>query len=113
MPNSLFTHAIGHLCKDWSTGTTQSGTRYANNSMAVNVEKDKPVFINLVAWGKNSENLDKYSGKGSAIYVAGNQSEHEYEGKKSIQITVRDFTFIGSKKKESSLEYGNEEELPF
>ena len=47
----------GNLTKDWKLEYSQNGEAYAKSTLAVNYQKDKTLFANLVAFGRMAENL--------------------------------------------------------
>lgn len=65
-------------------------------------------FINLIAWGKNAENICKYLDKGNLIAIDGSilTGSYEKEGNKyyTFDVNVDNFEFVESKK-----EVNNEE----
>lgn len=81
-------------------------TKYTRFSIAVNsyAKGEKYVeFFNVVAFGKNAENICKYLDKGYTIPVAGHLHQDTYtnkDGKKvsSVCIYLDAFTFISNKK---------------
>lgn len=66
-------------------------------------------FISCICWGKGSELLDQYCGKGDLIGVGGKLEENNYEdadGVKhyTLQVNVRDIEFLSLKKDEEQEE---------
>lgn len=62
-------------------------------------------FISCICWGKGSELLDQYCGKGDLIGIVGKLEENNYEkedGTKvyTMQVNVRDIEFLALKKEE-------------
>lgn len=60
-------------------------------------------FINLVAWGKNAENICKYLDKGNLIAIDGSILTGSYDDKDgnkryTFDINVDNFEFVESKK---------------
>lgn len=47
------------------------------------VWSDKPVFIECVAWGKDAENIAKFTSKGSPIVITGEMDQERWEDKKT------------------------------
>lgn len=69
----------------------------------------KTQFISCICWGKGSELLDQYCGKGDLIGVNGKLEENNYEkedGTKvwTMQVNVRDIEFLSLKKDEEQEE---------
>lgn len=66
-------------------------------------------FISCIIWGKGSEILAQYCGKGDLIGVNGKLEENNYEdadGVKhyTLQVNVRDIEFLALKKEEQEEE---------
>ena len=61
----------GNLTKTWELKYSQNGEAYAKNTLAVNYQKDKTLFVNFVSFGKMAENLVKHSKKGNKLLVQG------------------------------------------
>lgn len=83
---------IGHFGKKAEVKTLQDGTKVASFSIGVTkrgftakngaVIPDKTTWVNIVAWRGLAEIVDRYTDKGSHIYVAGefNSRSYEHEG---------------------------------
>jgi len=96
----------GRLTRDVELKSTSGGSVFArvsvasNRSVKVNDEwKDEAGFFDVVAWGKQAENLQKYFHKGSRIVVEGSlrwSSWENAEGKKQskVEIALERFHFI-------------------
>ena len=72
----------GRTTKDWELRTTPTGTTIARNSLAVDSgygDNKRTDFINLVAFGKTAENLEKYGFKGQKLLVEGRLQIGSYE----------------------------------
>lgn len=107
----------------FSVGTTSSWINQAGG------RQEKTNWHNVVAWGKQAENVGKYLSKGSKVYVEGRTETRSYEGKDGekkyiteVVATVVNFldqkpaTKTDKPRKEVEFEeYPNqdEEELPF
>lgn len=98
---------IGNLTKDIELRYGQTGTAFANGSIAVQrnfknqsgeYESD---FINIKAFGKTAELLANYFSKGSKIGVTGSIQTGKYEkdGRTvyTTDVIVRDVTFVERK----------------
>ena len=99
---------IGNLTKDFDLKYSQSGTVFANGSVAVQrrfknqkgeYETD---FINLKAFGKTAENLANYFSKGSKIGISGSLQTGSYENKEgqrvyTTDVVIEQFTFVESR----------------
>lgn len=59
-------------------------------------------FINVVAFGRNAENLNKFFGKGQQILISGNLRTGSYDKEDGTRVYTTDvvvdqFDFVGSK----------------
>ena len=106
---------IGNLTKEPEV-REHNGLSIANMRLA-SIEKRKnkdgdmvetALFISATAFGKVAEIIGKHSNKGDMLYLSGPLRNEEYErdGNKvqTISMTVRDFKFVGGRKKEDSSE---------
>lgn len=91
--------------------TKGSGKSVLSFQGAINRRKDRngnerADFPSFVAWEKKAEAIAQFVKKGDRLLVEGDITTHSYEKdgekRKSTYITVRDITFIESRKKESS-----------
>ena len=116
----------GRLTQDNKLEYSQSGTAYLRNTIAVKKthkkEGEKDDFFKFTAFGKNAENLDKYTGKGSMIALVGENHLNEWKNKdgqtvREIVLSVEKIEFLDSKKSEQTkdefLNVNSTEELPF
>lgn len=106
----------GRLTADNKLEYSQSGTAYLRNTIAVKKthkkEGEKDDFFRFTAFGKNAENLDKYTGKGSMIAISGENHLNEYKNKdgqtvREIILSVDKIEFL-EKKTESNKSDSNE-----
>lgn len=91
----------GNLTKDWKLEYSQNGEAYAKSTLAVNYQKDKTLFANLVAFGKMAENLVKHTKKGNKLLVQGYLEIQNYE-KDGIQkswtnVIIQNVEFLSPK----------------
>lgn len=108
---------IGRLSKDIELRYTQSNTAVASTTIAVNRlkkedRKQEADFINLIVWGKQAENLQKYCSKGSQLAVEGRIQVRNYddkEGKKiyTTEVVAENVQFLDTKKQEQVQEKTN------
>lgn len=71
---------IGRMTKDAEVRYTQSNKAVAQFSLAVNRPGNKETdFINIIAWEKLGEIVQKYTHKGSLIAVEGRLQVRTYE----------------------------------
>lgn len=110
---------IGRLTKDPEIKFTQNEKAYTNFTIAVNrpFEKGKADFINIVAWNKLAEFINRYFSKGRQIAIVGRLQIRDYEKDgKTIYITevIADECYFADSKKELEINYTEEEnDLPF
>lgn len=77
---------IGRLGKDPDFNVIPSGTPVAKFSLAVDQGKDKEaMWLNVVAWDKLAEIVEKYAFKGSQVLVAGRLQMRAYEDKNGVK----------------------------
>jgi single-strand DNA-binding protein len=101
---------IGYLGGDVDMRYTQQGTAVGSVNIATTrgvkrgeVWEDETEWTPLVVWDKSAENLTKYAGKGSRIYVKGRLQTRNWEDKDSGQkrykteVVVDDFILLDSK----------------
>lgn len=86
---------IGRLCKDNDTRVAQSGNgdmTIVRNSIAVDRKgKDAGTdFINIVAFGKTAEFMDKYFIKGQRIAICGHIQTGSYTNKDGAKVYTTD-----------------------
>lgn len=115
---------IGRITKDLEVRTNEAGTSKCQFTIAVPRRGAKEGtqqtdFINVVAWNKMAENLEKYMGKGSQIGVEGCVRADNYEdrdGNKRVYnyVLAENITYLsgfkGVEKKESKLEPEQEDD---
>lgn len=109
---------LGRICNEINLRYTQnSNTAVARFSLAVdrNYQKDKnnkeTDFINIVAFGKNAEFIQKYFQKGSQIVIVGRIQTGSYEkdNKKvyTFDVVAEEQYFAGSKQSGQAQSTGN------
>ncbi len=108
MANLNLCQFIGNLTRDPELTYIPSGTAVVKTCIAVNetwtkdgVKKTSVQFINLTIWGKGGEIFQKYTQKGSHVYVSGklkiDKVEKDGTTRYYTNIVVRDFQFLGRK----------------
>lgn len=71
---------IGNITKDIDLRSTTSGKSVVELNIAVNgIRENEVVYIPVVVWEKQAENVAKYCSKGSKIGVSGKLIQNEYE----------------------------------
>lgn len=103
------TSLIGRFTKEHEIRYSQGATPIAvlRNSLAVNRRFKKQGeadadFINILAFGKQAELLEKYTGKGQQVAIEGHIQTGSYENaeKKRVytfEVVVDSVTLLGSK----------------
>lgn len=123
---------LGHLTRDFEVTTSSSGVTVGKSGMALNRGKDSngndrgADFINLVAFGKTAETLQKYGTKGKKLLVEAHVQTGSYDAKDGHKVYTTDFVidrfeFADSKQTEEKpvdsgfMDMSNvpDEELPF
>ena len=72
----------GRVTREWEIRATSSGTTIARNSIAVDSgygDNKRTDFINLTAFGKTAETLEKYGFKGQKMLIEGRIQTGSYE----------------------------------
>jgi single-strand DNA-binding protein len=77
---------IGRLGKDPDFNVTPQGKPVAKFSLAVDQGKEKDaMWLNVVAWDKLAEIVEKYANKGMQVFVAGRLQVRAYEDKTGVK----------------------------
>jgi single-strand DNA-binding protein len=107
----------GNVVKDPNSRSTPSGKSVSTLRIAVNnpLNDDEVLFIDVESWDKQSEFVNKYVKKGSAVEVTGRLKLDEWvkDGTKQSKYVVaaERIHFIGSKKKDNpNAPYQNDEQ---
>jgi single-strand DNA-binding protein len=102
MSNSIT--MIGRLGQDPTQGSTNSGTDYANFSIAGKSvrQDDETLWMRVTVWGKLAEICGKHLHKGSEVAVFGSLKANSYQNKEGETITDKVInadrvTFLGKK----------------
>lgn len=106
----------GNLTRDVEVRYTQSNKAYARAGIAVNrpFSQNKEVdFINLLAWNKTAEFMEKYFSKGSKILVEGRLATSKYKDKDgnertSTEVIVDNIEFAGGRKDSNEFKPDNQ-----
>lgn len=115
---------IGNMTKDIELTRLQSGKSVGRFAIAVNrkyeVNGEKVTdFINIVAWDKLAENVEKYCKKGSKISVVGELQTRSYESngerKFTFEVQANEIEFLSVKNEDEKAELKpiTDEECPF
>ena len=83
---------VGRLTRDPEIKVSASGSSYARFAIAVDRRKkdDGADFINIIAFGKTSEFIEKYFRKGQRIGIAGRIQTGSYDGKDGKKVYTFD-----------------------
>ena len=100
---------VGRLTRDPEIKVSASGSSYARFAIAVDRRKkdDGADFINIIAFGKTSEFIEKYFRKGQRIGINGRIQTGSYEekdGKKvyTFDVIAENVEFVESKSASAS-----------
>lgn len=117
---------IGNWTKSPELRYTASGTAVTSATLAVNQQfKDKKetLYIDVIIWGKNGENVAQYTDKGSRVLVSGRLVIRSYEGKDGkrwvTEVVAENVRFLDKGKSEATGQsFGtevtfNDQDIPF
>jgi single-strand DNA-binding protein len=91
--------AVVRIGKDAVTRTAGS-TTVTSFSGANNVgfgDKQQTLWIDCSVWGDRGSKSAKYLTKGGQVWVSGELSTREHEGKTYLQLRVSEFDYVGKK----------------
>jgi len=100
----------GRFTRDHDLRYSQAAEPMAilSNSLAVGrkYKRDETDFINVKAFGKTAENINKFFSKGRLILIRGHIQTGSYENKEgrkiyTTDVIIDDFEFTGEKKQEN------------
>ena len=89
----------GRVTREWEIRATSNGTTIARNSIAVDSgygDNKRTDFINLTAFGKTAETLEKYGFKGQKMLIEGRIQTGSYE-KDGVKHSTTDIIHDKSK----------------
>lgn len=98
---------IGRIVKKPELSTSQSGNSYTRFSVAVDrpTKSGEADFINLIAWGREAENICKYMDKGRQIAIEGRIQTGSYEknGQRvyTTDVVIDHSEFLGKREERS------------
>jgi single-strand DNA-binding protein len=92
---------IGNIGTDIELKTTPTGKNVCTFPLAVK-DRERTLWINIVAWNKTAELCEKYLMKGSQVGIEGRIAVREYtnknnEKRKIVEVIADEITFIGKK----------------
>ena len=107
----------GNLGRDPEAKYTDAGKFICEFSIAVQVgygENKTTEWFKCVAWEKLGETLNEYLKKGSKLQVRGDFKQHFWtskdgEARGEIQVTVKDFQFLPSKRDQTATPFDGDE----
>ena len=88
----------GNCTKDAELRETQSGSKVAGFSIAVNGFANgakTTTFYDVSMWGKRGEAIMQFAQKGAKMCVAGELGTREHNGKTYLTVNASDFTPMG------------------
>src|SRR5215831_13122804 len=97
---------IGRLGKDPDElKVTSEGKPYIQFSLAVDQGKSDTLWLQVTAWDKTAEAVEKYARKGTAVFVQGKLQIQKYKDKQhvertSIEISASNVQILEKKPKE-------------
>jgi single-strand DNA-binding protein len=109
---------MGNITRDIELRNTPSGAVVANFSIATNESVKKgenwenlTTFHDIVAWGKNAENISRFFGKGSKILIEGNIRKRDWTDKSGAkrEILLERFEFVEKMTKKEDNQYSQPE----
>lgn len=103
-------YLMGNLTRDPEVRTTTTGLKIAKFGLAVNrryrtrdnEERDETTFVDIDAFGKQAEVLERYCQKGSPLFVEGRLKLDQWqtnsgESRSKLTVVLENFQFIGSR----------------
>ena len=87
----------GRTTKDIELRYTQDNKAFGKFSIAVESgygENKKTNFLNMTAFGKTAETLEKYATKGTKLILECQANQNKYTDKNGNQVTSVDFTVL-------------------
>jgi single-strand DNA-binding protein len=103
---------IGNMTKDPELKNLPAGTAVVNfgvatnekwNDKATGEKREKVEYHNIVVFGKQAENVNRFTAKGSKVYVEGKLQTRSWEDKEgnkryTTEIIANDVKFLSSNK---------------
>ena len=100
---------IGHLGKDPDElKVTSEGKPYIQFSLAVDQGKSDTLWLQVTAWDKTAEAVEKYARKGTAVFVQGKLQIQKYKDKQqvertSVEVSASNVQILDKKPKEGDV----------
>ena len=94
-------NVMGRLTRDPEMRTTSTGKMIASFSVAVDRQSGEETdFFDVTCWNQLAEIVEKYTQKGSKVYVSGrlqlDRWESDGQKKQKVSIIANDVTFLDS-----------------
>ena len=100
---------IGRLGKDpEEMKVTKEGKPYTRFSLAVDLDNNQTMWLQVTAWEKQAEAVEKYAHKGTSVFVQGRLLIHPYKDKQhierlSVEINASNVQILEKKPKEGDI----------
>lgn len=115
MPNFAQVTLAGHLGQDPQSRQTPGGDSVTSFSLATNRKRkdgDTTTWWRCTCWGRRGEVIAQYLRKGDPILVSGEVcnrpwTDNDGNQRMSLDVDVRDFTFLGGKDAAQSAQNGH------
>jgi single-strand DNA-binding protein len=109
MPSLNKVLLMGNLTRDPELRVTPKGTSICQFSLAINRQfkmesgetREEVIYVDVEAWGKQGETIDKYVTKGRPLYVEGRLRLDQWEDKNTkekrsrMKVVLEQFQFLG------------------
>lgn len=113
---------MGNMTRAIDIRSTSGGKSVGQFGLAINrvwttdsgEKREDVTFVDIEVWGKQAEVIDKYTTKGSSLYVEGRLKLETWDDKQSgqkrskMKVILESFQFIGSKREDD----GGRQEKP-
>ena len=119
---------MGNLTRDPDVRTTPSGLKIAKLGLAVNRRfrtrddeaREETTFVDIDAFGKQAEIIERYCQKGSPLFVEGRLRLDQWESntgekRSKLSVVLENFQFLGSSQSQdhgSARESGSSNKAP-
>jgi len=110
---------FGRLTRDAEVKTTKAGTEYTQFAVAVNLPNKEALFVDVSAWGRQGETIQRNFRKGSRIVVYGELREvspwlaRDGSPRASVRVSLNGFDFVDTKAETGSFKDVPEDQMPF
>jgi single-strand DNA-binding protein len=109
---------IGRLTRDPESGQTMGGTPVSKLRLAYDkpVNREKPCYVDVIVYGKNAENCNKYLEAKQQVGITGELDWEEWT-KDDVKrqrnfIVARNVTFLAKAKGDSAAPEAEQQEAP-